>query len=396
LRVGIVTEWFSRGAAYVSQQYRRALADQGVEVFIYARGDRDPRASDEWRDERTHTAVACRVRRPKAIYAPDFERWLLRNKIDCVLFNEQHWMPPVLWARSLGVKTAAYVDYYTFETLASFEWYDLLICNTQRHKRAFQWHTAVQYIPWGTDVVRFKPVPRSERPLTFLHSAGWDPERKGTEQVLRAWSRLPGETNLVIHSQADISPLLRDPAIEKRLVSRELVVLSGTMRPEELYQLGDVYVYPTHLEGIGLSVAEALASGLPVIVPDDGPMDEFVSDPYSVKVPVAERWHRRDGYYWPCNSVADSDVTQAMQSFASQSSGSVESWRRETRSVAMRRFNWHQNAADLASVISNAPIRVPNKNVTSLATPVHARFGRAVSFAGRFTSLILGERHVRQ
>ena len=37
MHIGIVTTWFERGAAYVSRQYRDALAGQHT-VFIFARG----------------------------------------------------------------------------------------------------------------------------------------------------------------------------------------------------------------------------------------------------------------------------------------------------------------------------------------------------------------------
>jgi len=45
-----------------------------------------------------------------------------------------------------------------------------------------------------------------------------------------------------------------------------------------LYYLGDVYVYPTTLDGLGLTVYEALASGLPVIATDVAPMNEIITE----------------------------------------------------------------------------------------------------------------------
>lgn len=37
MRIGIITTWFERGAAYVSRQFMELL-QQTDEVFIYARG----------------------------------------------------------------------------------------------------------------------------------------------------------------------------------------------------------------------------------------------------------------------------------------------------------------------------------------------------------------------
>lgn len=55
-----------------------------------------------------------------------------------------------------------------------------------------------------------------------------------------------------------------------------LVILENTVPAPGLYYMGDVYVYPSRLEGISLTVVEAISSGMPVIVPNDGPMNEFL------------------------------------------------------------------------------------------------------------------------
>ena len=39
-KIGIVTTWFERGAAYVSKQFKETL-EKEYEVFIYARGGED-------------------------------------------------------------------------------------------------------------------------------------------------------------------------------------------------------------------------------------------------------------------------------------------------------------------------------------------------------------------
>ena len=49
MRIGIVTTWFERGAAYVSKQYEKVLEDQGNDVFIYARsGEKYAIGDDNW------------------------------------------------------------------------------------------------------------------------------------------------------------------------------------------------------------------------------------------------------------------------------------------------------------------------------------------------------------
>ncbi len=74
--------------------------------------------------------------------------------------------------------------------------------------------------------------------------------------------------------------------------------------------MGDVYVYPTRLEGIGLTIAEAMAAGLPVIIPDEQPMNEFVYDDYPLLVGIESEGTRDDGYFWPEIEVSTTSLAK--------------------------------------------------------------------------------------
>ena len=53
----------------------------------------------------------------------------------------------------------------------------------------------------------------------------------------------------------------------------------------DVYRMADVYVSASMAEGFNLPVLEAMATGLPVIVPDKGPTAEFVHAPSAVLMP---------------------------------------------------------------------------------------------------------------
>ena len=362
MRIGIVTAWFERGAAYVSRQYRQKLEEQH-EVYVYARaGEEYATGSPVWDDAH----VTWGKRRPfvvaTAVDLQDFRRWLIQNRIELVIFNEQKWWPPVVICNELGIITGAYVDYYTEETIPFFACYDFLCCNTRRHHSVFDWHSQSFYIPWGTDIELFtygKVQGTAPRPLTFFHSAGMSPERKGADLLLEAMAGLEGEARLVIHSQVSLSRALPDMAelVDSMESTGTLVLVEKTVTAPGLYHLGDVYVYPTRLEGIGLTIAEALACGLPVITTDEPPMNEFVVHGENGRLVTVEKVvSRADGYYWPQAVAKVSSIRDAMEFYVDQASFLTEH-RFRARQYAEELLDWRRNGEYLLDCIAQVQKR---------------------------------------
>jgi len=318
MNVGIVTTWFERGAAYVSRQYMNLLEANGHHVFIYARGGEKQAQGDvNWDKSRVTWGKVSQVPYATAIDRKDFLRWITNNSLNVVLFNEQHWMPPVIWARDAGLLTVAYIDYYTEKTIPFFAVYDGLVCNTKRHYSAFDWHDQCIYVPWGTNIELFNMKHRSisdSAEFVFFHSAGMNPYRKGTDLAIDAVSRMKNKSLLIIHSQVNLINELQEKSelITKLLNEKKIRIIEGDITAPGLYYLGDAYVYPSRLEGIGLTQVEALASGLPLIAPDFPPMNEFVNEETGVAIPIDRLWSRSDGYYWPMCQVNVDHLSNAM------------------------------------------------------------------------------------
>ncbi|HEY1240621.1 MAG TPA: hypothetical protein VGF16_08690, partial [Bryobacteraceae bacterium] len=245
MRIGIVTTWFERGAAYVSRQYRRVLEKEHT-VFIYARGGEERAASNpEWDDERVTWGKLPVVPLAHSVELNDFAGWVKRNALDIVFFNEQHWWEPVILCASLGVIAGSYVDYYTEQTVPLFGCYDFLICNTRRHYSVFDWHPQSFYVPWGTEVNVFQPQtlePVEPGKVVFFHSAGMNPVRKGTDLLIEAFAAVAGPARLVIHTQMDVGslfPRLRTKLDDLRKHGRIEYIEKSVPAPG-LYHLGDV------------------------------------------------------------------------------------------------------------------------------------------------------------
>jgi glycosyltransferase involved in cell wall biosynthesis len=358
-RVGIVTTWFERGAAYVSRQYK-ALLEEDYDVFIFARGGEEYAIGDpKWDGPNVTWATPCRIQVTMSINLDEFVHWIKANRLDIVFFNEQHWWPAVLAANETGAITGSYVDYYTEETVPFFQSFDFLICNTQRHFSVFKDHPGARYIPWGTDISLF--TPRSTElvdpeHVTFFHSGGVSPHRKGCDAVIEAFSRLTGPCSLVIHAQRDLKKYFPSLAgkIEDLERSGRLVCHEKTVSAPGLFHLGDVYVYPTRLEGIGLTIMEAAACGLPVIVTDTGPMNEFVTDGENGSLVKVERFERRsDNYYWPQAFCDLDDLTAKMQWYVDHM-GEVGAMKERARAVAASRFDWGKQQSIICQAFMDA------------------------------------------
>lgn len=346
MRIGIVTTWFERGAAYVSKQYMELISNDKNEVYIYARGGESKAINNEdWDKENVYWGKGYKIPAHSTyIDKHDFKYWLTKNKIETVFFNEQNWWSSVLICKELGIKTGAYIDYYTKETVPLFRAYDFLICNTKRHESVFTWHKQNYYVPWGTDINLFKKQNHKNEKVTFFHSAGMSPYRKGTDILIRAAAQLANSNynfKIVIHSQVKIEDWFPDlkSTINQMKNSGFLEILNQTVSAPGLFHLGDVYVYPSRLDGIGLTIAEAQSCGLPVITTDEPPMNEQLTL-YCKKVDVKEKFTREDGYFWDLAEVNVESLQVQMLFFIDLEKSKIEEIKKITRIEAEKKFDW--------------------------------------------------------
>ena len=380
MNIGIVTTWFERGAAYVSKAYTAALQQQGHNVFIFARGGEYAQGDPAW-DLPNVTwaeryAPMGRISRFDGLYINmiQFDLWLRNRDIDVIIFNEEHSFDTVRRVRKLGYTAGAYIDYYKKETVEHFREYDFLLCNTKRHYGVFQNFPGCLFIPWGTDINLFKPTNReyivgTNHDVVFFHSAGFGGvnNRKGTDLVIKAFQRVKGNVKLILHSQVPLSKYGND-ALEIARNDPRIEFIERTVPAPGLYHLGDVFVYPSRLEGIGLCVPEALACGLPVITTDNAPMNEFVENEVNgLLVCVKETRMRGDGYYWPEKISDVDDLANKMQTYVDDKD-LLSRHKRQARETAATKLDWMKNTAELGSELqvlmrnSNRKRRCPDFN----------------------------------
>jgi len=362
VNIGIVTAWLECGAGYVSRSYMRVLQQHGHNVGIYVRGwcgHYDPHPDPIWDMPEVTWGIRYkplgRVSRFDEQYVNmlHFETWLRQNDIEVIITNEDHGFDLAKRAKRLGYIIGTYIDYYTHDTIQQFGVYDFLLCNTKRHYSVFRNHDNCYYVPWGTDIDTFRPQPRSARDtddeaVVFFHSAGVGGMnlRKGTDLLVQAFRNVTGNARLIVHS---IVPMTRYGKEVMDIINRDnrIQFIEKIVSAPGLYHLGDVFVYPSRLEGIGLCIPEALACGLPVITTDNAPMNEFVEHGVNGSlVRVNKTTMTPYGYYWP-ETIVDLDcLTRAMQAYVDDR-GLLYLQQARARESAENRLNWMKNASDL-------------------------------------------------
>ncbi len=163
----------------------------------------------------------------------------------------------------------------------------------------------VHVVPNGVDTARFHPgAPplklSTNRRFKFLFVGGTI-HRKGPDVLLRAYLE-------AFTAQDDVCLVIKDfggdsvysgQTFEARIKAAqalpnapEILYLNEEWPPEKLpglYTACDALVHPYRGEGFGLPVLEAMACGLPVVVTEGGPTDEFVPRDLACRVKASRR-----------------------------------------------------------------------------------------------------------
>jgi len=139
----------------------------------------------------------------------------------------------------------------------------------------------------GVELARFKPGERNVALLAEFGIPAEAPlvisfcrliESKDIGLLLRAFSRpeVPSDAHLLILGKGPSLDALRAQVEELRLATR--VHFAGFKENVEDYlRLGHVYAFPSRLESFGLTLAQAMASGLPAVARRDSFPDVITS-----------------------------------------------------------------------------------------------------------------------
>lgn len=190
---------------------------------------------------------------------------------DVIIFFEEafHWKL-IPEARKRGVKTVLMPMYECTRSPLPYH-PDIIITTSDLDQK---------YYPEGIRINVPVSVPWKlrEKAVHFVHNAGNGGlgGRNGTRELIEAMKHVKSPIRLTIRSQ---SPTVTssDPRIE---------VVQGTVPFNELWSMGDVFVFPEKFNGLSLPLQEAFASGMLVMCGDRFPMNTWL--PKEPLIPVSK------------------------------------------------------------------------------------------------------------
>jgi len=195
----------------------------------------------------------------------------------------------------------------------------------------------IETVPNGVDTDTYYPGSSS------IEFKEWDQillyvgplmERKGLEYLIKAMPNVLSEhpnTGLIVVGSGEEKPLLK---IANDQDVCDHIQFEGFVPEDKLpdyYRAADVFVFPSLLEGFGMVLVEAMASGLPVISTTASAIPEVVGDSGLLVPP-------RD------------EINLAATVCDLLDSGELDQWGTWAQTRVQNKFTWTQTTSDLYSV----------------------------------------------
>lgn len=189
--------------------------------------------------------------------------------------------------------------------------------------------------PWGVDLDHFVPNPKDVNPdngITLFCNRNWEPIY-GVDVLARAFVRAAQtkpELRLILLGGGSMGAQLR------RILSpvKEQVLFGGYISQKELpryYNMADIYISPSHVDGSSVSLMEAMGCGLPCLISDISANKEWVTN-------------GENGWLFP---DGDADALAEKILLAAEKRDTLIEMGSRSRAVAEQRADWTKNFSKL-------------------------------------------------
>ena len=301
INLGLVTAWGECGMGYLAKNWVYTLNKYSSKINyqIYSR-------ANPWLDP-------FRWRGPNVIDGPStmdinhshFWNWIKSFKPDVILFQDQNiygdsnMFEETQKLKKMGIKLINYPDWIMRGEIEKYK--GLYDVNLSHVKRNHQWLLDAKvesptHIPWGVITKHFPFIERRVKDkIKFYINIGTGTLRKGYQFIPNALNQMKGKNifeRIVKPKYHDYSFIATSIANSEHRINKkfmkyfkkhkncELSFITADNTSGGLFNLGDVYVYPTTKEGVGLTITESMCTGMPVITSNYPTMNEWINDEY--------------------------------------------------------------------------------------------------------------------
>ena len=368
-KVGLVTAWGECGMGYLAKNWVYTLnkfQDQ-IDLQIFSR-------AKKW-------LTPYRWDGPNIIQGEEsmdinnntFWSWIEKFKPDVLLFQDQniysktYMQEESFKLKKMGIKLINYLDSIHYDEIKKHKGlYDI---NVAHVKRNFQWLQDSNlenptYIPWGVITKNFPFIQRKvSKKVKFYINLGTGTPRKGYELLPKTISQITGNWFTKLYNKKEYNFKFIATAINgsehrinknfKKFFNQnkhcELLFKTADNNQGGLFNLGDVYIYPTHVEGVGLTITEAMSTGLPVVTTDFPTMNEWIDDNKEgrlIKVSKVKKWRRPT-----LKAYADTKhLAEIMVDYIDNPS-KVTEHSINARKTIEKKYNWDDRDQDFLNII---------------------------------------------
>lgn len=268
-----------------------------------------------WMETNVYAAAAAKGTASKLVVSP-------RGTFASRALDRSGLVKKALWPLFIARATRGVA---AFHATAGHEYADI---------RASGFEEPVAILPNGVDLPDALPkVHGSRRQLLFL---GRIHAIKGIDQLLRAWATLQDrhpDWDLVLAGPDEAGHLARMERLADELRLQRYAFVGPRYGDDKLaaYRAADLYVLPTLSENFGMTIAEALAAGTPVVTTKGAPWAGLEAE---------------QAGWWIDHGV--DPLIAALDAAMSETPEQLETRGSRGRAWMARDFSWNRIAADMA------------------------------------------------
>jgi len=307
------------------------------------------------------------------IDTPVFWDWVEDFKPDVLLFQDQNiygktdMKEETAKLRAKGIKLINYPDWFLSGMIEKMEGlYDLNLAHTERNSRWLQ-EAGIKnsvFIRWGVILDNFKFIPRKvSGKVKFYTNIGYGSRRKGYQFIPAAIEKMKGgllrrifaprrrDFIFSASAQEEAREMINPKFIKyfEKNPSCKFSFNTADNKAGGLFHTGDVYVYPTWQEGVGLTITEAMASGMPIITTDYPTMNEWLDDRVEGRL-IKVKKLKKGRMTAFTKAIADtSHLAEILEDYINNPS-QIEEQSRNARAKIEKSYNWDDRDEEILSL----------------------------------------------